>query len=117
MEKLNLDICSSLNNSINNVLDKPSKEIGTSIGTILEFFNNTFLYPLKKYNIYAERKIAQFKEELTEKMLKIPKEDLVEPSMNIFGPTLEALKYNLDEKYIKEMFTNILLADINKNTC
>lgn len=112
----NLDLSKSLNEIISNTLKNPSKQVGTSINTILEFFNNTFLYPMQKYNIYAEKKLEQFKNELILKMKNIPEKKLTDPNINILGPTLEALKYNLNEEYIKEMFTNLLLADINKDT-
>lgn len=115
MKNGNINLSKSLNEIISNSLNKPSKQVGTSINAILEFFNNTFLYPIRKYNIYAEKKLEEFKEELTLKMKKIPENKITEPSINILGPTLEALKYNLNEEHIKEMFTNLLLADINKD--
>lgn len=115
MKNEKIDLSESLNEIISNSFTNPSKQVGTSINAVLEFFNNTFLYPIRKYNIYAEKKLEEFKEELTIKMQKIPKDKITEPSINILGPTLEALKYNLNEEYIKEMFTNLLLADIDKD--
>lgn len=47
------------------------------------------------------------------KQKKIPEENLIQPKVNILGPVMEGLKYNLDEEHIKEMFTNILLSDMD----
>lgn len=81
--------------------------------TVLDFFHNTVMYPLQRYNLYAKDKLKKYEEDLKNKAQKIPNENLVSPRVNILGPTMEGLKYNLDEEHIKEIFTNILLSDMD----
>lgn len=108
-----IDVSDSVNDIVKKTLSEPSKESGKALKTMIGFFNNTILYPLQKYNLYAESKLIEYSQQLEQRINKIPKEKLVNPSINIIGPTMEGLKYNLDEKHIKEMFLNILSSDIN----
>ena len=103
----------TVNEAYKDVAQKPLQSGSKAVSTLLDFFNNTILYPMQKYNLYAENKLNNFARELQEKALKIPNENLIEPKVNILGPSIEALKYNLDEEHIKEMFTNILISDID----
>ncbi len=110
---LQLDLTKVANKTYDDLASKPLKSTGNVGSTVIDFFHNFILYPLQKYNIYAEYKLQNYKDELVKKANKIPKESLILPRVNIFGPTLEGLKYNLDEQYIKDMFTNILISDMD----
>lgn len=44
---------------------------------------------------------------------KIPECNLAKPRINIVGPTLDGLKYNLDEEHIKEKFSNLLVSELD----
>lgn len=112
---LKADLTEPLNNITKNSLDKPSKSLGDISGTMLSFVHNFFLYPMQKYNIYAENKLEQYESDLKAKINEIDPEEIVESSVNIVGPTIENLKYNLDEEHIKDMFTNILISDMTKS--
>ncbi len=88
---------------------KPTvKQAGGILATFTGFFNNVVLYPLKKLNIVFEQKALAFEREVQEKYNKIPEENRVEPPINIIGPALESLKYNIDQDDIREMFVNLL---------
>ena len=110
---LQLDLTKVANKTYDDLASKPLKSTGNVGSTVIDFFHNFILYPLQKDNIYAEYKLQNYKDELVKKANKIPKESLILPRVNIFGPTLEGLKYNLDEQYIKDMFTNILISDMD----
>lgn len=96
-----------------NTLEEPLKSTSNITSTVLDFFYNTVMYPMQKYNLYAKNKLKNYAEDLQNKAKEIPEKNLVNPRVNILGPAMEGLKYNLDEKYIKEMFTNILLSDMD----
>lgn len=110
---LQLDLTKVANKTYDDLASKPLKSTGNVGSTVIDFFHNFILYPLQKYNIYAESKLQNYKDELVKKANNIPKENLILPRVSIFGPTLEGLKYNLDEQYIKDMFTNILISDMD----
>lgn len=110
---LQMDLTEVANKTYDDLASKPLKSTGNTATTVVDFFHNFILYPMQKYNIYAEYKLQNYRNELIDKANKIPTKNLTLPRVNIFGPTLDGLKYNLDEEYIKDMFTNILLSDMD----
>jgi hypothetical protein len=111
--EIKADLTKVTENAYNDTLKEPLKSSSKITSTVLNFFYNTVLYPMQKYNLYAEDKLKKYAEDLQNRAKKIPEKNLVNPRVNILGPTVEGLKYNLDEEYIKEMFTNILLSDMD----
>lgn len=111
--ELTADLSDTLNEVYKDTAQKPLRSGSKAVTTLMDFFNNTILYPMQKYNLYAENKLNNFAKELQEKASNIPNENLVEPKINILGPAIEGLKYNLDEEHIKEMFINILISDMD----
>ncbi|MGN1012254.1 MAG: DUF4393 domain-containing protein [Clostridia bacterium] len=110
---LHADISESANKALSNALDKPTKSLGNAGGIVLDFFNKTILYPMHKYNIKATHKLKEYAKSLEEKLAEIPTEKLVEPKINVIGPAFEALKYNIDEEILKNMFTNLIVNSKN----
>ena len=53
---------------------------------------------------------------LSKKYEALNEKDIVEPDISILGNTLDSLKYALDKEYLVEMYTNILISDVDKNT-
>lgn len=110
---VNADLSKTIEKAYDDTLQKPLDSTSSIVSTVLDFFHNTVLYPMQKYNLYAKSKLDSYALELQERAKKIPEKNLVSPRVNILGPTIEGLKYNLDEDYIKEMFTNILISDMD----
>ena len=70
-----------------------------------------------KADIYiAERpyKMEKALREMKKKYNLIPDNDKVEPSSYIALKGVNELAYSLDEEYLKEMFENLLVSDMNK---
>ena len=111
-----IKISADISESANNLLAKPSKSIGLAVATAIDFFHNTLLLPMQKYNIRAQKNLEEYKKSLEDKSHLIPENQLSEPNMNIWGQTMDSLRWNLDDQqdYIRDMFTKILLADIDK---
>lgn len=107
------DITKTIENAYEDTLKQPLTSSSDVVSTVLDFFHNSVLYPMQKYNLYAKNKLEQYSLELQKKAQSIPQDNLISPRVNILGPTIEGLKYNLDEEYIKEMFENILVADMD----
>ncbi|MBQ8996478.1 DUF4393 domain-containing protein [Candidatus Saccharibacteria bacterium] len=111
---MSTDIKTDLTEPTNKLLSRPAESTGKIIGTILDGLYNTLLLPVQKYNLRVEANLKQYKEGLNKKIEAVPENKKVEPSMRIWGETMESLKWNLDDeqKYIREVFTNILISDI-----
>ena len=113
-EKLQkFDLVNTTNKFYDNTLQYALTSGSSVITTVLDFFFNSLLYPMKKYNMYDEDRLINYAMELETKARRIPYENLVQARVNILGPTMDGLKYNLDEEHTKEMFTNILISDMD----
>lgn len=60
-----------------------------------------------------ELNLAQYKESIAKKISEIPEENLKEPQMSIVGPALEASKYYIEEKELREMFARVIAASMD----
>lgn len=89
-----------------------SKGITKLLSVVTTFIDNATY----KYIANSEMKKKKFLEELSQKYNSIPEESLKEPNINILGNVMDSLKYNLDEDYLVEMYTNILISDMDSRT-
>lgn len=85
-------------------------EVDGALSTVVGFFNNVVLYPVKKANITFRYKLEAFESDLKDKIKDIPEENLQVPATMIAGPTLEALRYAYDEAELREMYENLLAS-------
>ncbi len=107
------DLTETIEKAYDDTLKEPLKSSSSIVTTVVDFFHNTVMYPMQKYNLYAKDKLQNYATELQNRAQTIPSKHLISPRVNILGPTIDGLKYNLDEEYIKEMFTNILLSEMD----
>lgn len=93
-----------------------AKNVGGFFGTLSGFFNHVVMYPLKKINTKYEQKAIAFEKEMECKYNSIPEQDQVEPQLHIVGPTMESLKYNIMDDDLAELFSNLLVSDMDAKT-
>ena len=93
-----------------------AKNVGGFFGTLSGFFNHVVMYPLKKLNIKYEQKAIAFEKEMEHKYNSIPEKERVEPQLHIVGPTMESLKYNIMDDDLAELFSNLLVSDMDMRT-
>lgn len=108
---LNADIKADLTDSVSQVTKEIINDKRTIVNTIkfpLSFLSSKIKPILYKSIQECEYKLKKIDAELKEKYESIPEENRIEPRMSIVCSSLEGLKYNLDEIYIKKMFVNIL---------
>ncbi len=93
---------------------KPAvQETGGIIATLFGLVNHVLMYKPKTWIIKYKLKAQKFEEEYKNRMDAIPEEFRGDPDINVVGPLLESLKYNLDEDKIREMFLNLLVNSID----
>lgn len=112
-----INIEADVTEPIKDLTKQPLKSAGAMIATAIDFVHNTALYPLQKWNIRVEHNLEEYAKDLREKAQRVPEDKRIEPNLNIWGKTTDALKWNMDDEqaHIREMFTNILMADIDKD--
>lgn len=94
-------------------LSRPIKTVGNGLDMCLNFVGAIFSPVMYEYIQNAEYKKQEIDKKLSDKYNKIPEANRTEPRMNIMGPAVELLKYNLDENHIKDIFVNIMSNEMN----
>lgn len=104
------DIIKSASNAAQDNLPTTIQQTDGVLSTVVGFFNNVVLYPVKKANLTFKYKLEAFEDDIKEKVEHIPQENLQVPPTMIAGPTLEALRYTYDEAELREMYENLLAS-------
>lgn len=107
------DVVSSVSEAVQKNIPETVKQTDGTLATVVGFFNNVVLYPVKKANITFRYKLEAFEDDLKEKIKDIPEENLQVPPTRVVGPTLEALRYAYDEEELREMFENLLASSMD----
>ena len=93
---------------MSNAIHQNIPETDGALSTVVGFFNNVVLYPVKKANLTFRYKLEAFEDDLKDKIKNIPEENLQVPPVKIAGPVLEALRYAYDETELREMYEEML---------
>lgn len=104
------DIINSASEAIQTSIPETAKQTDGVLSTVVGFFNNVVLYPVKKANLTFKYKLEAFEKDLQEKIKDIPDDNLQVPPTIIAGPVLEALRYTYDENELREMYENLLAS-------
>ena len=84
-----------MSNAIQHNIPETARQADGALSTVVGFFNNVVLYPVKKANLTFRYKLEAFEDDLKEKIKNIPEENLQVPPVKIAGPVLEALRYEI----------------------
>ena len=95
------------------VLPQTTTQADGALATIVGWFNNVVLFPVKKANITYRYKLECFEDDLYKQILQIPEQCQHNPNLMIAGPTLEALKYTYDEDKLREMYIKLLASSMD----
>ncbi|MBR5546896.1 MAG: DUF4393 domain-containing protein [Clostridia bacterium] len=104
------DVISSTSDALQKNLPATVEQADGVLSTVVGFFNNVVLYPVKQANLTFKYKLESFEEDLKKKIEDIPEEYLQVPPTMIAGPILEALRYTYDEEELREMYENLLAS-------
>lgn len=104
------DLIKSASDAAQANIPETVQQTDSAISSIVGFFNNVVLYPVKKANLTFKYKLENFENDLKEKLKDVPEENLQEPPVSVAGPALEALRYTYDEEELREMYENLLAS-------
>lgn len=107
------DIVTSISEAAQKNIPETVRQTDGTLSTVVGFFNNVVLYPIKRANITFQYRLEAFEDDLKEKIKDIPEENLQVPPTRVSGPTLEALRYAYDEEELREMFENLLASSMD----
>lgn len=104
------DVIKSVSDAAQANIPETAKQADEALSTVVGFFNNVVLYPVKRANLTFRYKLEAFEDDLKKKTENIPNENLQVPPTSIAGPALEALRYTYDEAELREMYENLLAS-------
>ena len=110
------EVITPISNAIQQNIPNTANETDSALSTVVGFFNNVVLYPVKKANLTFKYKLEDFKDDLEKKTQHIPAEYLQVPPTMIAGPILESLRYTYDEDELREMYENLLASAMDNRT-
>jgi hypothetical protein len=87
-------------------LGKKAGQLTSRVGSLLIRALEPLVYGLEKSADWIEKAV-------TERLKDVPPENVVPPNPRIAVPAMQALTYSLNDGLIREMFANLLAADMN----
>lgn len=101
---------------VDEAISPVAQSVGNSIANLWELaFGNYVNLWIKKQEFRHQLNYQDYVNKVNEKLNNIPIENLVEPPLNIIGPTIEASKYYIDSEELRELFANLIAASMNSD--
>ena len=107
----------SVDNAVKNITDKPTQNIGTTFADIWYLVFGGISQAAEKRKLKYSYALQEFENELKEKISKISIKQLIEPDMQVIAPALEASKYCILHKELRELFSNLISSSLDANCC
>lgn len=92
-----------------NALSKPTTELGEGLGNLFWLLFS----PIHAARSTLEPRINRFREEIEARVSEIPIERLIEPPLNIVGPTLEAARFHIEHEEIRALFAQLIASSMD----
>ena len=112
---LNAELPPSIDNAVQNLTDKPTKNIGDTFGDIWYLIFGGISFCAEKKRIKYAHSLEEFKKELDNSVSSIPPEKQIEPSFQVTAQALENSKYCVEEKELRDMFTSLISHSMNSD--
>lgn len=111
----NIDISAvPISKETGDALIKPiASSIGNASGTVLDGLFHLILDPIRKFNIQRNFALEQFEKEVKGSVSEIPREFLDESKIGIVLKAMEDSRYQLNEEYIRELFTKLITSTLD----
>lgn len=103
--------------TLENLLDKPSKNVGETLANIWFLVFGGISHKADKRKIQYSIELRKFENELQKKILEIPCEKRTEVDLQLVGNTLEASKYCIEKTVLRNMFTELIASSVNRDKC
>jgi len=100
----------SVDNAVENLTDKPTKVIGKGVASIFSLVFNPIIYLNDKQQAKYLHNLEIYKKGLHTKIAAIPKENLIEPKLQIVAQALEDSKYCVEEHSLRDLFENLVAS-------
>ncbi len=109
-------IPASVDKAIENITDKPTKNIGTTFADLWYLVFGGVSHAADKRRIKYQIALEEYEKECHKKIDAIPIEKRIEPDVQTAASALEASKYCAENKEVREMFANLIASSMNSDT-
>ena len=92
------------------IIRPTSQSIGNNLGLFVDGVMGWLGFWGEKQKIKRAVYLEEYKCKITENVLGIPEENLIEPPTRIVGPAIEASKYFIEEEYCRDMFAKLIAS-------
>jgi hypothetical protein len=87
--------------------------LGKEVGEVSLKVGRMLLRPIQGLVGGLERIGAWLGDAITKRLKNVPEDKIVAPDPRIAVPAVQALVYSIDDEFIRDMFANLLAADMN----
>lgn len=105
----------SIDNAVNQILEKPTQNIGTTLADIWYLVFGNISYAAEKRKLKYSFALQEFEKELREKISKIPKDKLIDSDIQVIAPALEAAKFCIEKHELRTLFSNLIKSSLNSD--
>ncbi len=109
------DLPPSVDNALQNLTNKPSKNMGETFGDIWFLVFGGLSHMADKKKLKYAINLEKYKAELDKSISHIPSEKVVEPSIQVTAQALENSKYCVEEPELREMFVALISNSMNSD--
>lgn len=111
---VNVELPDCVDKVITNAAEKPAKAIGDSISDIWYLVFGGIGQAAEKKRMRYAIELEKYNKELHKKVDDIPEEERTEPDVQVIAPALEASKFCVEKKELREMFINLIASSLDK---
>lgn len=105
----------AVTNIVENTTEELSTNAGKTFGDLWFLIFGGISHAADKRRAKYAHNLAIYEQELSASIFKIPKDKLIEPSLQITAQALENSKYCIEEKELREMFTSLISNSMNSD--
>lgn len=109
------DIPDSVDNAMDNILGRPTQNIGQTLGDIWFLVFGGITQAADKRRLKYSSDLERYQQELSESINKIPIEKQIEPSIQVTAQALENSKYCISSETLRNMFVKLISGTMNKD--
>ncbi|MGG3924923.1 DUF4393 domain-containing protein [Metabacillus fastidiosus] len=87
----------------------------------IKTFNNLWYFTFGKFDLFVDKMRIkhqkdrqEYEKEILLELSSIPEQNLIEPTMGIVGPALEASKFHIGEPELRKMFAKVIAASMDE---
>lgn len=102
-------------NTAEDIVRPTSKSVGENLGLMVDGVMGWLGYWGQKQQIKREKYLKEYKEKITQEVLAVPAEKLINPPVRIVGPAIEASKYFIEEAECRDMFAKLIGSSCNSD--